>query len=217
MKNYNKVIAAVVAGIVCSAVTSQASLVLVGPGASGTSVNAGYTAPVGANVGDTGALAYSFGGGLDVGSVETQVYNNDINNTLGGLTFLYTIVVTSGDIGGITLNGNWAGQVAIADVTGSAQSINNFNYKADGSNIRVNWAGAPYSSGLPVTLQFVIDTSSKADALTLAGLQDSAPDGGANILSPVPVPEPATVVAGALLLLPLGIGAARSLRKERVA
>ena len=34
-------------------------------------------------------------------------------------------------------------------------------------------------------------------------------------LTPAPVPEPTTVISGALLLLPLGIGAIRSLRKER--
>jgi hypothetical protein len=34
-------------------------------------------------------------------------------------------------------------------------------------------------------------------------------------LTPAPVPEASTMLAGALLLLPLGIGAIRSLRKER--
>jgi hypothetical protein len=33
----------------------------------------------------------------------------------------------------------------------------------------------------------------------------------------VPVPEPTTVLAGALMLLPLGIGAFRAVRKDRVA
>ncbi len=33
----------------------------------------------------------------------------------------------------------------------------------------------------------------------------------------VPVPEPTTMLAGALMLLPLGVGAIRSLRKERAA
>ncbi len=45
-------------------------------------------------------------------------------------------------------------------------------------------------------------------------------DTGANntgyaILTPAPVPEASTMVAGALMLLPFGIGAIRSLRKER--
>lgn len=36
-------------------------------------------------------------------------------------------------------------------------------------------------------------------------------------LIPAPVPEASTVMAGALMLLPLGIGAIRAVRKERVA
>jgi hypothetical protein len=39
---------------------------------------------------------------------------------------------------------------------------------------------------------------------------------GTPIPVPVPVPEASTVLAGALMLLPFGIGAVRSLRKERV-
>jgi len=37
------------------------------------------------------------------------------------------------------------------------------------------------------------------------------------VSEPAPVPEPTTLVAGALMLLPFGIGAIRSLRKERAA
>ena len=37
------------------------------------------------------------------------------------------------------------------------------------------------------------------------------------VSEPAPVPEPTTLVAGALLLLPFGVGAIRSLRKERTA
>jgi hypothetical protein len=40
---------------------------------------------------------------------------------------------------------------------------------------------------------------------------------GTLTVSLAPVPEPTTMVAGALLLLPLGVGAIRSLRKERIA
>jgi hypothetical protein len=216
MKNYNKVIAAIVAGVVCSAVTSQASLVTANAGDTGTTVGTGYSTAGDTQVATTGALSYVFGlNNVDAGSVTTQVFNNDANNTVGGLTglvFLYTIQITSGDISGITLNGNWLGTIGLANVTGSVQNINGFNYKFDGSNVKVGWVG-----GVLGTLQFVVDTSATAYQLSLSGLQDSAPDGGVNILSPAPVPEPATVVAGALLLLPLGVGAVRSLRKERVA
>lgn len=41
--------------------------------------------------------------------------------------------------------------------------------------------------------------------------------GGSLVPDPTPVPEASTVMAGALMLLPLGIGAVRALRKERIA
>ena len=45
---------------------------------------------------------------------------------------------------------------------------------------------------------------------------DNPGSGGTSIPVPAPVPEASTVMAGALMLLPFGIGAVRSLRKERV-
>jgi hypothetical protein len=46
---------------------------------------------------------------------------------------------------------------------------------------------------------------------------DNPGSGGTPIPVPAPVPEASTVMAGALMLLPLGIGALRALRKERTA
>jgi hypothetical protein len=43
----------------------------------------------------------------------------------------------------------------------------------------------------------------------------SASPNGTPVPVPAPVPEASTVMAGALMLLPFGIGAIRSLRKER--
>jgi len=213
MKTYNKVIAAVVAGIVCSAVTSQAALTTLTPGNIGGAAATGYT-EAGTQLTTTGPIAYTFGAtSEDTGFVTTTVYNNDANNTVGGLSglvFLYTVQITGGDITGMSLNGAWLGTIGIASVTGSFQNIGNYNYKANGASINLGWAG-----GSVGTLQFVIDTSATAWEGSIASLQDSAPDGSVNILSPVP--EPATIAAGALMLLPLGIGAVRSLRKERTA
>jgi hypothetical protein len=45
----------------------------------------------------------------------------------------------------------------------------------------------------------------------------TANPGGSNIPDPAPVPEASTIMAGALMLLPLGIGAVRAIRKERTA
>jgi len=46
---------------------------------------------------------------------------------------------------------------------------------------------------------------------------DVIPDVEINTNSITPVPEPSTIVAGALLLLPFGVGAIRSLRRDRKA
>ncbi|HTV63940.1 MAG TPA: hypothetical protein VMH30_15375 [Verrucomicrobiae bacterium] len=51
------------------------------------------------------------------------------------------------------------------------------------------------------------------------GVNGATADDGvsANTTDLAPVPEPSTVMAGALMILPLGFGAFRALRKERIA
>jgi hypothetical protein len=64
-------------------------------------------------------------------------------------------------------------------------------------------------------------TSDYGPTLGTASAQDdglawsTANVGGSPVPVPTPVPEASTVMAGALMLLPFGIGAIRSLRKER--
>jgi hypothetical protein len=47
------------------------------------------------------------------------------------------------------------------------------------------------------------------------GDNPGSPEGATPLPVPAPVPEASTVMAGALMLLPFGIGAMRSLRRER--
>jgi hypothetical protein len=72
------------------------------------------------------------------------------------------------------------------------------------------------------TSQLVGFTSADAPGASSGSLIDGTkgpwgdnPPSGSPIPVPVPVPEASTVLAGALMLLPFGIGAIRSLRKER--
>ena len=60
-------------------------------------------------------------------------------------------------------------------------------------------------------------TSQFAPTLGLGSAIDDNPPGPWGGAAPVPLPETSTVMAGALMLIPFGIGAIRSLRKDRTA
>lgn len=90
---------------------------------------------------------------------------------------------------------------------------------ADNVDGVVTWTYNPYAT----TAQLVGFTSSFGPANGSGSLNDhglgpwgDSQGNGEPILIPAPVPEASTVMAGALMLLPFGIGAIRSLRKERI-
>lgn len=214
MKNYNKVIAAVVAGIVCSAVTSQAALSTITPGNGvvGTGTSVLGIGDGGGSIYDFLSSNYSYNG--NQGTITTTVYSNDSNNPLLGLTFVYALTVTAGDITTVALND--FGSVASVAVgygasSGLIPALENFSTSGV---VNFSWLNNVTSANGVQYL--VVGTSINADSV---GGVEFVDGGNFPTLTPilVPVPEPATVVAGALLLLPLGIGAVRSLRKERVA
>jgi len=207
MKTYNKVIAMVAAGLTCSAITSEASLVTISPPVSSLSIaSTSYT--VGGTATQVGQLVapYNSGGG-DIGSLTSTVYSGDANNTLGGLTFVFTETLTSGLFQELSLGG-FSGTIAVGLLSGAiagdsvtfSGGVLHFNLDSDVT--------------APTTLQFVVDTSSPIFGNAFGSVQDGE---SANVPNLAPVPEPATVAAGALMLLPFGIGALLSLRKDRVA
>lgn len=71
-------------------------------------------------------------------------------------------------------------------------------------------------SGVTATTS-VYYTSQFAPTLGLGSAIDDNPPGPWGGAAPVPLPETSTVMAGALMLIPFGIGAIRSLRKDRTA
>jgi len=207
MKTYNKIIVMVAAGLACSAITSQAALAPLAVG--GTAVPPVTTPIFGALLGST-TQAYTFGGGVDTGTIESLVYASDTQaaNTLGGYAFEYII----SDISALNLNGyNGVASLLVGTVAGIVPS--SIGLSANGVvNIQFT-PGTPLTAGQSSTV--LIDTAAKTFGGNNTGIQDNFPDGGAPILAPVP--EPTTIAAGALMLLPFGIGALRSLRKDRVA
>jgi hypothetical protein len=221
MKNYKKIIAMVAAGLVCAAVTSNAALT---PNLTGTSttIAAGaagqYTPGAGSVIATIGSpYNVTSTGGTDIGTLYTQVWSGD-NTGLGGLDFIYTLVLTSGAVSGITVDGFGGQPVQIANYISAAnttlygaptQPIANAAYAA--GNINAN-PGGDFTAGQ--VLSFIVATTSLTYGVDSSNVQDGTA-AQPNIYAPVP--EASTVMAGALMLLPFGIGVIRSLRKERTA
>jgi len=209
MKNYKTIIAMVAAGLVCTAATSNATLTTITAGGAAATPPPSDTSLFSGSPLATTTQNYSFGGGIDTGTIESLVYASGSGNTLGGYSFEYIVNVTSGDLSALNLNGFNVSTVLVGKEAGTDPiSIG----LALNGVINVSFGtSAPLLAGQTST--FLIDTGVKTYGGDNVGLQDNYPDGGAAILAPVP--EPSTVVAGALMLLPFGIGAIRSLRKER--
>jgi hypothetical protein len=206
MKNYKTIIAAVALGLACSAVTSNAALVTLNPGGSALIGDTSYT--VGGTLIAQLASPYTTPSG-DVGTFSTAVYQNDPNNLLGGLTFVYTENLTAGFVGTMTVDG-FNGTVAVGNVSGTPAQTASYT----GNFLKFNWTPTGSDAPAPITTTFVVDTSSLWYGGNIGSVQDGTT---ANPPTLAPVPEPSTVVAGILMLLPFGIGAVRSLCKDRTA
>ena len=209
MNIYKTIIATVAAGSVCTALTSNAALS--GPLTPGAPGVAPVTAvsPLGGVLQGSLFSTYSFGGGIDTGTILTQAFSGVSQNTLGGLTFQYTITVLTGDLSSVALNVFNVPSVLVGTLSGGDQATSaNFTL---GNVVNFTWNTDTVPTTSPVTV--LVGTGINQFQSGVVTLEDNFPDGSAGIL--VPVPEPTTVLAGALMLLPLGIGAVRSLRKER--
>jgi len=214
MKNYKTIIAAVVAGVALTAVTSQATITVIGqpnaevaPATYGanilTTLVSPYVSPV--NSGFSGTFtSWVIKAGAD--PIATA-------NGFLGLTFVFQASSIGGVIESISVNGflgnigatyvpvNAVHPVAGSGVTQSAAGV-----------VKVTW---PAPDGYNGAGDYVyIYTSATGYTTAFDSVQDGS---SATPLGLAPVPEPSTVVAGALMLLPFGIGAIRSLRKDRTA
>jgi hypothetical protein len=171
------------------------------------------------------------------GGPETVNYFVDVSG--GVYTYVYQFNVPTFPIGEYEVNVNVAN---ISSVLASGNTTISTLATADGQSAVFNTANTTYSSAStanPTQVQWIISpaaTGSYAFAFTspygpingsgslidgTSGPWGDNPGSGGTPIPvpnpPAPVPEASTIMAGALMLLPLGIGAVRSLRKERTA
>lgn len=206
MKNYKTIIAAVVAGLACSAATSKATLTNYGS----QPTEVAPSSPLQSQTSPFSVSPFS-------GTFKSWVENTSaVALGLGftGYTFVFQMNVDSGDTGeGMTLNGFGAGAHLGFAYLNSAPSADPSTVAQNSisGKIDVTWTQPGYTGTGDL---LYIYTDSHSYGLTPDAVKDQQ---SANVIGLSPVPEPSTVVAGALMLLPFGIGAIRSLRKDRTA
>ena len=124
----------------------------------------------------------------------------------------FTAETTANPVTSFTVDASFVNVGSLTSVDGALSGI--------GSGT-VNWSyilepnSAVYSDTVSFTSDYgpTLGTASANDG----GVSWSTANAGSTLVPvPAPVPEASTVMAGALMLLPFGIGAVRSLRKERV-
>jgi hypothetical protein len=223
MKNLGKyLLPAAAGGLMCCATSAFGSLTLantgtgnVGPGLDSNPDAIGGGSPITSVTGQN----YSFDSGNDAGTVSSYVYaaGVDSQNTLGGLTFVYVISMNANPsalLGEFEINGNFGSQVMLGYGSGSTFAPSTGSLSLS-SIINYSWSSAVGGG----TFYVVVGTSATSYTDGTATVQDGGASGNLTVLTPgtmpVPVPEASTVVAGVLMLLPLGIGALRACRKER--
>jgi hypothetical protein len=234
LKKFGKLMIPVAAGgLICCATSAFGALTTVNNGAGDISL-AGATDSNPDAFGGSGYLAtsgaqgYSYDNGADTGTLDSYVYGAGVDpaNTLGGLTFVYVLTVNSNpgqllgelQIGSTSSQSFWGTKVlmgygsegsgpttAVAPATGSLNLTSILNFK---------WSPETSTAG---TYYLVVGTAINKYEESTSTVQDGGASQNLNILAPAAVPEASTVMAGALMLLPLGIGAVRALRKERTA
>jgi hypothetical protein len=202
MRNYKSVIAAVALAIVATEQAAQATL---------TTATAG-----------SGDLVF----GTPVSSTIPVSYDVVFDSSTSLYTYLYSFTPISGDnIGQFTVNAKYVNSVLTTGtaISGSPYTLTGSITDSGTSLGNVSWVWSPYTS----SEQFVGFTSLFGPTAGSGSLNDdtTGPWGdnpgstGTPITVPTvaAVPEASTVMAGVFMLLPLGIGAARSLRRERTA
>jgi hypothetical protein len=220
MKSGVKVVAVAAAGILLSAASSEAQLDLSGGAVIGT-----FTAefqgisPIGNSTANNGSI--------------TSWVVQGAASDLTGLIFVYQVsnsgqdvvpnLINNVDINGFNpgvISGTPASYGSITGLSfGSAPSASgNFNIVLIGSD-NVTFQQIAGLQG--VSDYLAIETDATTFDLDYSQAAGSLATGGAFAAqaapTPAPVPEANTVFAGALMLVPLGIGVVRALRKQQTA
>jgi hypothetical protein len=93
-----------------------------------------------------------------------------------------------------------------------------FSLQANGGGLVAYSGAADVPPGVPTTLSYVFTATAAISQLTfmdLSGFDSNA--GWIDNIDVSPVPEPTTMIAGALLLLPFGASTLRFVRRNRTA
>jgi len=142
-------------------------------------------------------------GNLDI------TYSVDLTAALYTYTYVLTPVLAGDYLTSFTIGGNasplFTSTMAITQSGGGTGSV--------GSN-SVGWTWLLSQDVATATVAFTSQYGPGANTFTV---NDNGTDWGSPPAIPAPVPEASTTLAGALMILPLGIGAFRALRKERMA
>jgi hypothetical protein len=206
MKNNKTIIGVAFAGLMLAATTSQASLSLTSETTSGQTLSgqaASLFTSTGTQIGTSWSQNYSVGSGssTDAGTFVTSVYSYN-----GGDLFVYAVTLSAGDLSGITAS-SFSGPVSGASSVGTTSFVNN------NGGVIFDLGGA---SVIGTTYDFAVWTPDTIIVPGQVGIKDDTTANEAS-LSATAVPEASTVMAGMLMILPLGVGAFRALRKERMA
>jgi len=212
MKNYKTILAAAAVGLGLSAATSQASL----------NINSGGTLGSLSQITSTTQSYSDVVGSLDLaGTLTSTVYSGVNGLTLGGDTFVYSLAESGAPgvndvVDSLSLTGFAGTTYSVYYITPTGSQISPAGtYTVSSSGVITLLFNQNLTAGQGFS-QIVLYDSSPTYAPNLAAVLDTLSANTAD-LAPAPVPEASTVMAGALMLLPLGIGAVRAIRKERTA
>ena len=220
-----KTLTAAVMGLTLSVATSQATFYNLPVPSGAVPTTASYT-PSGTLVLEQGpqVSAYSQGSGTFSGTVTSWALSGDTSNPLGGLDFLYQIHNTgSTQVEGLSLGGFDSivldvGYITTAVLPAATGSVAGTIIPADAtrslSTIHWDYIGTSFTGGGTYGDILVVLTGMTGWEFANGSIQDTYSQ---NVQVLAAVPEPTTMVAGALLLLPFGASTLRILRKNRTA
>lgn len=216
MKKYTMIAAAAVAGLTLSAGSSYGQLV------QNNNVNNTPTQTTSVYAGPTLQTQNpSFNNGPQQGNLQSEVIAsgaitpNAGGSAYNGLIFGFQVseAANSGDfIDTLSLSGFNLGSVWI-ETTGLGSAGDPTTYNLFHGVLTVDFNPDGVLQGTSSAWIYVFTTAN------FFGVNNASVTDGvsANTTDLAPVPEANTIVAGALMLLPLGIGAVRAIRKERTA
>jgi hypothetical protein len=216
-----------VAAVSCFAITSQATLLLPGGNVPVSTQLLPGPAPIATLVDNlSGAFA---------GTITSWVVSGDAANpNAGGLSFYYQLTLAGGstaaerftvagfggvntllgvDVEAISLGSAWGTTGALLGGVAPSGATRSPIVSDNGNVVGFEYPGNGILLGGTHTELLVVHTSATTWLKANGGVIDGTTD---NVTVLAPVPEPTTIIAGALLLLPFGASTLRMLRRKNL-